>query len=126
MKGKMILLAASLLFVATSAAVAATDVFHFALSRSAPAADATVAALEEVRLWFTEAPQANSVGIRVIDPAGEALATAAAAADPDDALAFFVRPAAPLSAGAYTVSWRGIGDDGHAVTGEFGFSVTAQ
>jgi methionine-rich copper-binding protein CopC len=31
-----------------------------------------------------------------------------------------------LPAGGYTVAWRGIGDDGHVVRGDFTFSVTAQ
>ena len=30
-----------------------------------------------------------------------------------------------LDEGAYTVAWRGIGDDGHVVRNDFGFRVTA-
>jgi methionine-rich copper-binding protein CopC len=46
--------------------------------------------------------------------------------DPESDAVFFVKPSAPLAPGRYTVSWRGVGDDGHAVTGDFGFSVSAQ
>ena len=126
MKGKTILLAAGLLFAFGTAGLTAAEFFHFALTRSAPAADAAVVAPEEVRLWFTQAPEGNTVGIRLIDRAGEAVATTAVAADPENVAVFFVKPVAPLSAGPYTVSWRGVGDDGHPVTGAFAFSVTAQ
>ena len=126
MKGKTILLATGLLLAFGTAGLTAAEFFHFALTRSAPAADAAVAAPGEVRLWFTEAPEGNTVGIRLIDRAGAAVATTEVAADPESDAVFFVKPAAPLSAGHYTVSWRGIGDDGHPVTGDFAFSVTAQ
>jgi methionine-rich copper-binding protein CopC len=126
MTRKNIFLTAALVFALGATGVAAANAFHFALRSSVPAADATVAPPEEVRLVFTEAPQANSVGIRLIDAAGEAVPTTEPAADPNDAAQMFVKPSAALSAGSYTVSWRGIGDDGHAVTGNFGFSVSAQ
>jgi len=125
MKGKTILLAAGLLFAFGTAGVTAAEFFHFALTGSAPEADATVAAPGEVRLWFTEAPEGNTVGIRLIRD-GAAVPTSEVAADPENVAVFFVKPAAPLAAGSYTVSWRGIGDDGHPVTGDFAFSVTAQ
>lgn len=126
MKGKRIYFTVALVFALGATAAAAADVFHFALSRSAPEADASVSAPDEVRLWFTEAPEDNSVGIRLIDAAGDAVATTEAAADPQNGAVFFIEPSAPLAAGRYTVSWRGIGDDGHVVRGDFGFSVTAE
>ena len=126
MNTKTVLLALGLLLAAGAVGLTAADAFHFALSKSAPAADASVTAPAEVRLWFTQVPQANSVSIRVVSAGGMAVATEEPSADPEDALAYFVKPAAPLSAGPYTVSWRGIGDDGHVVRGEFGFAVTAQ
>jgi methionine-rich copper-binding protein CopC len=126
MRGKTIFLTAALVFAVGAAGAAAANVFHFALSRSAPAADATVSAAEEVRLWFTQEPQANSVGIRVVDASGDAVETTDPAADPDNAAVVYVKPSAPLTSGRYTVSWRGIGEDGHVVRGDFGFSVSAQ
>ena len=122
---KTTLLAAAFLLASGAVGLQAAA-FHFALARSAPAADATVATPGEVRLWFTEAPEGNTVGIRLINASGEAVATTAVEKAPDEAAVFFVRPSAPLRAGRYTVSWRGVGDDGHAVTGDFGFSVTSQ
>jgi methionine-rich copper-binding protein CopC len=125
MRRKTIFLATGLLLMAGTAGLTAAEVFHFALSRSAPAADATVAAPTEVRLWFTEAPENNTVGIRLIRD-GAAVQTTEVTKDPENAAVFFVKPSAPLAPGRYTVSWRGVGDDGHAVTGDFGFSVRAQ
>lgn len=127
MKATRTFLTAALVFALGAAgAAAATSAFHFALSKSAPVADATVPAPEEVRLWFTEAPGDNSVRIRLVDAAGAAVATTEVAADPENAAVYFVRPTSRLAAGRYTVSWRGIGDDGHPVNGDFGFSVSAQ
>ena len=126
MRGPRLLLLAAIMFAAGATGLAAADVFHFALSRSAPAADATVSAPEEVRLWFTQAPQDNSVSVRLVDSTGEAVETTPPAIAQDDAKVAFVKPSTPLAEGSYTVSWRGIGDDGHVVRGDFGFSVSAQ
>jgi methionine-rich copper-binding protein CopC len=32
----------------------------------------------------------------------------------------------PLADGAYTVTWRSAGDDGHAMRGDFAFTVRAK
>ena len=66
MKAKSLVLAVGVLLAVGATSV---DALHFALSRSAPAADATVAAPAEVRLWFTEAAAENSVGIRLVNAA---------------------------------------------------------
>jgi methionine-rich copper-binding protein CopC len=107
-------------------AAKADALLHFGLSRSVPAADATVATPPEVRLWFTEVPKEGSVGIRVVNAAGNAVETAAPAPDAADARIHAVAIPSPLPAGRYTVAWRGIGDDGHVVTGDFGFTVSAE
>jgi methionine-rich copper-binding protein CopC len=98
---------------------------HFGLSKSAPEADAAVAEIEEVRLWFTQVPQDNSVSIRLIDAEGEAMETGDASRDAEDGKVFSVQLNGGLPTGAYTVAWRGIGDDGHVVRGDFAFSVAA-
>lgn len=126
MRGKRVFLTAALVFGLAAAGVAAESALHFALRQSAPAADATVAPPEEVRLWFTEAPEANSVSIRLVNAAGAQVPTSDAATDPESAAVYFVKPTARLAEGRYTVAWRGIGDDGHPATGNFGFTVAAQ
>jgi methionine-rich copper-binding protein CopC len=124
MKVKRLMLATGLLFALGAAE--ADALLHFALSRSVPAADATVASPAEVRLWFTQVAKEGSVGIRVVNAAGEAIETAAPARDQADGRVYAVALPGPLAAGRYTVAWRGIGDDGHVVTGDFGFSVSAE
>lgn len=126
MLGKRLFLTATLVFALGAASNAAANVVHFALSKSTPAADASVPAPEEVRLWFTQVPQENSVGVRLIAPSGDAVSTTEPTRDSEDPMVVFIEPEAPLAPGRYTVSWRGIGDDGHVVRGEFGFSVAAE
>ena len=123
MKAKSLLLA-----IGTVLALGATSVGarHFALTRSVPAADATVAAPTEVRLWFTEAAADNSVGIRLVDTAGAAIATGETTRDPQDAKVYSIAVGRALAAGRYTVAWRGVGDDGHVVQGNFAFTVSAE
>ena len=126
MRSKRVFLTAALVFALGAVGVAAQSAFHFELNRSAPAADATVAPPAEVRLWFSEAPEANSVTIHVMNAAGDHVATSDAATDPESTAIYFVKPTSPLAAGKYTVMWRGLGDDGHPATGNFGFTVTAE
>ena len=99
---------------------------HFGLSKSAPAADASVTSLDEVRLWFTEEPGENSVAIRLVDGAGNALETGEVTTDAEDNRVFSVSFDDYLADGTYTVAWRGIGDDGHVARGDFEFSVATQ
>lgn len=128
MKTKSTFLVPLLLLGALLAAAPATTAarWHFGLRQSVPAKDASVPAPEEVRLWFTQVPQENSVAIRLVDPAGDAVETSEPKRDPDDGTVVFVTFGEKLPAGTYTVAWRGIGDDGHVVRGDFAFSVAAQ
>jgi methionine-rich copper-binding protein CopC len=102
---------------------ATTGRLHFALSRSVPEADAVVTSAPEIRLWFTEAAQESSVGIRLLTADSTVVETAPPARDRNDARIYSVAVATPLPGGRYTVAWRGIGDDGHVVTGSFAFTV---
>ncbi len=123
MKSKLLMLAAGLLL---TMGAASADLLHFGLSRSLPAADATVASPAEVRLWFTQVAKDGSVGIRLVDPAGAAVATAEPARDAADGKIYSIAVGRRLAAGRYTVAWRGIGDDGHTVQGNFAFTVSAE
>lgn len=97
-------------------------VLHFALSKSEPAADATVSPPAELRLWFTEAPQDNATSIRLM--AGEApVETGPATPDPDDDQVYSVAIGHTLEAGGYNIAWRSMAADGHVVRGEIPFSV---
>ena len=110
---------------AVAAAPAENERFHFALQRSVPAADATVAPPSEIQLWYTQVPQEGSLSVRLVDAGGDLVGTEAPEAQAADPKAFSVEVARPLAAGDYTVAWRGVGDDGHLVQAEFGFTVAS-
>jgi copper resistance protein C len=125
MKRWMILLAALALGATSASLATASSALHFALVRSSPEADASVSSVDEVRLWFSQVPQEGSVSVRLVDPDGEAVETGDLTSDPRDGKVVFVPISTPLPAGGYTVAWRGIGDDGHVVRGDFAFTVAA-
>jgi len=126
MRARALIVAAAAVVAAGAATSTAQAAFHFALSRSVPAADASVPSPAEVRLWFTEAATAGSVSIRVANAAGQAVPTGETMVSEDDARVYHVAVTGKLGAGAYTVAWRGVGDDGHTVNGDFKFMVSAE
>lgn len=101
------------------------SVRHFGLAKSMPAADSSVSSPEGLQLWFTQAPQEGSVSIRLVDGAGDLVETGEPVRNGEDPKLMEVSVPNTLAAGAYTVAWRGIGDDGHVVRNEFGFAVVA-
>jgi methionine-rich copper-binding protein CopC len=105
---------------------AAVALEHFGLSRSMPEADATVSQLDEIRLWFTQVPQENSLSVRLVDSSGELVESSELRSDPDDGRIVTMGVPGPIASGSYTVAWRGIGDDGHVVRGDFSFLFSAQ
>lgn len=116
-----------LLGLITLAACAAIDheALHFGLDKSVPSKDASVAPPGELRLWFTQEPQENSISIRLM--AGEELVeTEPAVQDPDDGRVFSAAIENALRAGVYSINWRGMAPDGHVVRGEIPFSVVVQ
>ncbi|CAN5777498.1 hypothetical protein BH23GEM11_BH23GEM11_21210 [soil metagenome] len=97
---------------------------HLRLVSSSPAADSVVeSSPDTIRLHFSEAPQMRGTTVRPTNAADELVATTDAAAHPEDPTELFIGPGAPLAAGAYTVHWRVIAQDGHTLRGEFGFRV---
>ena len=100
--------------------------FHFALSKAAPEADATVESVSEIRLWFTEVPEAETTSIRLIGADEQAIDTGAVTQDTEDRQSFGVALEHALSPGTYTVAWRAMGADGHVVRDNYEFTVVAQ
>lgn len=98
---------------------------HFGLAKSLPEADSSVPSPGAIHLWFTQVPQDNSVGIRLVNLSGDLLETGSLKQDNEDHKSFSVQVDGRLGAGAYKVAWRGIGDDGHVVRNEFSFTVDA-
>lgn len=102
----------------------AADALHLTLLGTFPAADTVLTeAPDEVRLWFSEAPQMRGSSVRLADAGGELVPTTEAAPEDGDETQVFITPEAPLSAGTYTVHWRVIAQDGHAQNGEFDFQI---
>jgi methionine-rich copper-binding protein CopC len=116
----------ALVAVGGTYAPSTSGLMHFALAKSMPAADSSVPAPSAVQLWFTEAPQTNSVSIRLIEGSGELVETSLPKMDEEDDKAASVSVEGALGSGEYTVAWRGIGADGHVVRGEYAFSVSAR
>ena len=116
----------SMAIIAALAAVPASDVPHFALSRSAPEADASVQSPSEIRLWFTEEPEEGTTQIRILEAEDAGVHVMDIEQDPEDPRSFSVELHGEFSPGTYTVSWRGMGADGHVVRDTFEFTVVAQ
>lgn len=96
---------------------------HFGLAKSVPEADSKVPSPNAIQLWFTQIPQDNSVGIRLIDPVGDLVETGLSMQGAEDQKNFNIQVKESLDTGAYVVAWRGIGDDGHVARGDFSFTV---
>jgi copper resistance protein C len=126
---KLALLGLSILVAGAALAArpgAAYARFHFGLVKSVPVDKATVATAPEVRLWFTEAPEAGSVSIRVLTARNVAVKTGEVAADKTDKKVYATTLPATLPNGAYSVIWRGMGDDGHVLSDTLTFTVAAR
>lgn len=95
---------------------------HFALSKSEPAAESTIAPPDELRLWFTQAPQQNSLAVHLM-AGDDVVETDPAVADPDDDTVYSVTVESALDAGGYSIVWRAMAADGHVVRGEIPFTV---
>lgn len=74
----------------------------------------------EIRITFNEPVSTTSTGIRVFDPAGTQIAGLRTEAK-DTAISAEL-PSLPEE-GSYTVSWKVISADGHAIDGAFLFSI---
>jgi methionine-rich copper-binding protein CopC len=99
---------------------------HFGLRASTPEANAAVPSPSEIRLWFTQEPQEGTTRIRLMEADDAGVHVMDVAQDADDPTAFFIELHGSLPAGSYTVSWRGMGEDGHVVRDTFLFTVAEQ
>ena len=110
-------------------AVAAGPAFaHAKLLSEVPAAADTAGAADsaapvsELRLAFSEAINVAFSKVEVVDAAAQATA-GTVALDAADSKVLIVTLAAPLAAGAYTVNWTAVSDDGHKMTGTYTLNV---
>lgn len=104
-------------------ALQATSAFaHADLQSAIPADGTTVATPDAVVLTFTEAVSASLSGVVVTATDGRTVATGKATLSNDKATLTVPLPA-KLGAGAYTVEWHALSDDGHKIKGAFTFTV---
>ena len=110
--------------VATAPLYADAVMMHFALTSSTPEAQATIEEVHAIQLTFTQVPKEEGRLIRLADPQGEQVELGAVQMDAERVMSAPIE-AGSLDDGTYTVNWRGAGDDGHFVTGEYTFTLQA-
>lgn len=98
--------------------------FHLHLKRADPGVNDTVAVAPKViRLWFTERPEAAVARIELRGPGGVMVAVAKPTIDAGEDAPLTAQVTGTVAPGAYTVIWRAMSADGHAMRGSFGFLV---
>lgn len=108
-----------------SALVPARAAGHSLLVRSRPGRGATVArAPERVQLWFSERIEPAYAKLSVWSHAGTQVDAGGAAVDPGDPTLLSVTTPT-LGPGRFTVRFRVLSVDGHAVESSFAFTVKA-
>lgn len=96
---------------------------HTDLVNTTPAADSDVLASEPViSLTFAEPVLVDGAAIVVLNSAGDTLDTPTPTLE---GATISIPWPVDLSPGQVTVQWRATGQDGHVLTGEFGFNYTA-
>ncbi|MFB8385962.1 copper resistance protein CopC [Microbacterium sp. NPDC055910] len=113
----------AVLLVAASALIASPAAAHDRLIGSDPAAGATVdESPAQLTLTFSGviSPDAGASEVQVTDAAGTQLAGDPVAADNT-----LTVPLVAQGEGAVTVLWKVVSSDGHPISGEYGFTVTA-
>ncbi len=104
---------------ALGAPLAAT---HFSLVKSTPAAgQALDASPKRLQLWFSETPAAAVSQLKLLAADKTPLPLDKTVVDKDKSL--YADVPKPLAPGAYILSWRAAGDDGHVQSGEIKFTV---
>ena len=98
--------------------LAATAQAHTHLEGSVPADKSRVAAPAAIVLNFSEATRVTALTLQKNNGEPVALANL-----PAKATAHVSVPVAELAAGDYVVNWRVVGEDGHVMSGKFGFTV---
>ena len=104
-------------------ALAAATLFHTALKSSLPSKDATVNAVPSVTLTFTEGVVLAQSAISILRPDSTLVEKLVVKGGTDPAI-LVGTVTKPLAPGKYLVRWKTGSDDGHAVRGTYGFTVT--
>ena len=99
-------------------AVAINAQAHTHLAGSVPADKSRVAAPAAIELTFSEAARVTALTLQKGSEEPVALKPL-----PSKAEAHLSVPVSGLAAGDYVVNWRVVGEDGHVMSGKFGFTV---
>jgi copper resistance protein C len=95
---------------------------HTHLQKSTPAANSTGAAPGQIMLQFSEATRLTALTVQK-EGGQEGRKLGPLPMEPDKV----IHLAAPkLDPGAYVLSWRALGDDGHVMSGTLRFTVVAK
>lgn len=108
-----------ILVLAATLATATGALAHSKAETTTPANESTVERVEAIELRFDDPMRVTA--ITLTGPAGDVEITRETGLDP--VTEFRAIPPEIMSAGAYTVVWRGLSADGHPMQGSFDFSV---
>jgi methionine-rich copper-binding protein CopC len=123
MKSKMSRLSRMVTFGVALIGLTALVQAHTKLEKSEPAAGAVLtAAPKQIQLWFNEKLDAAVSKIELTNPAGKVELGPVHRMGDKTLMAVI---SGKLASGTYTVAWQTAGDDGHAVKGDFTFSVSS-
>ena len=95
---------------------------HIQLESSDPADGDSIPDLEAIRLVFNRSVNPALSQVRLVGPDANELVLSVAVGDQPEML---VAAVPPLRAGSYRVEWRVVSADGHPVSGDFSFHLTA-
>jgi copper resistance protein C len=95
---------------------------HTHLKKTAPAAGATVDAVNEIRLQFDEPIEPRLSQVAVATVAGLKIASETMS-DPNDKMTLIAKLSQALQPGTYKVDWRVVSVDTHKIKGSFTFRV---
>ena len=116
--------AATAAVVALAGLAAAPAPVHVHLTRSEPMADSTVStAPGDIKLWFSAPVQVAVTTVRVAAVDGTSAATVPVRQATGANAPLVAALPRPLANGRYTVNWRTMSRDGHAINGTFAFTV---
>jgi methionine-rich copper-binding protein CopC len=96
---------------------------HLRLVKSAPAKGEIVTQLPtDIKLWFSQKPDVGLTSVKLLREDSTSIPVGKVART-DDSLAVKAPLETALVPGTYTVSWRSVSKDGHAVRGSYNFNV---
>ena len=100
--------------------------FHLALKRSEPTRDTTLTiAPKSITLWFTQKPEMAVTTISLLDVNAAKVEMAPPRVDAADETVVVADVKGSLRPGVYRVQWKTSSRDGHAIRGDFAFTVRA-